>query len=338
MGEVAPGGVDDALGFPGGARGVEDEEHRLAVHRLGRAPGRLEVHQLVPPVIPALGDLRERVADPAGMPLDHDDVADRGAALEGLVGVPLERHHLAPAVAPVRGDEADRAGVVDPVAERLCREAPEHHRVHGADAGAAQHRDRGFGNHGQIDCHPVARFDAERLERIGAPVDLPVQVPVGEDPPVPRLALPDDRRLVAPGPVQVTIEAVGRNVELPSHEPLRVRPVPLEDCRPRRDPVQGARLLLPEAQSVRLGTPVELGLRVGLSGERRGRWEPAGLQKQGSQLIGHGPPRCGVPLILSRPGVSGKALHFPAVHRGVLGGGSVAPIPRIPRSRGVTED
>ena len=64
VGEVAAGGVDDALGLSGGARGVEDEEQVLGVHRLGRAGGGLGLQQPVPPVIAAFLHLGARLRRP----------------------------------------------------------------------------------------------------------------------------------------------------------------------------------------------------------------------------------------------------------------------------------
>ena len=63
--QIAAGRVDDALGLPGRAGGVEDVEHVLRVHRLGLARERRVLHQLVIPVIAArpsscTGDRRAR--------------------------------------------------------------------------------------------------------------------------------------------------------------------------------------------------------------------------------------------------------------------------------------
>ena len=51
--EVAAGRVHDALGLPGGARRVEDEQQILGVHRLGRALGALARDLVVPPEVAA---------------------------------------------------------------------------------------------------------------------------------------------------------------------------------------------------------------------------------------------------------------------------------------------
>jgi hypothetical protein len=65
-------------------------------------------------------------------------------------------------------------------------------------------------------------LDAERLQHVGELADLPVQVEVGERPPVAGLAFPDDRGGVAARGAHVAIEAVDADVELAVDEPLRV--------------------------------------------------------------------------------------------------------------------
>src|SRR5665647_3355793 len=51
---VAAGGVQHALRFAGGARGVEDEHRVFRVHLLGRAVGRSLGHRVMVPNIAAL--------------------------------------------------------------------------------------------------------------------------------------------------------------------------------------------------------------------------------------------------------------------------------------------
>src|SRR5260370_35660551 len=52
-GQVPAGGVHDALGLAGGARGVEQVQHVLGVHLLGRAVGGGILDEVVPPDIAA---------------------------------------------------------------------------------------------------------------------------------------------------------------------------------------------------------------------------------------------------------------------------------------------
>ena len=66
--------------------------------------------------------------------------------------------------------------------QALGGEAGENHAVDGADPGAGQQGDGQFGNHGQIDGHPVAFFHAHFLQHVGETADLGVQHLVGVDP------------------------------------------------------------------------------------------------------------------------------------------------------------
>ena len=111
-------------------------------------------------------------------------------------------------VAAVGGDDDLGLGVVDPVDDRVGREAAEDARVGGADAGAGQHGDRQLGDHRHVDGDPVAPLDAEALEHVGEPADLVEQLGVGDGAGVARLALPVVRDLVAPAGLDVAVEAV----------------------------------------------------------------------------------------------------------------------------------
>ena len=83
--------VDDALGTPRGAAGVEDEERILGVHLLrGRFGGELE--QIV---IVDLADCLWLVALRASG--DNDDVLDRVQAVDSFIDDGFERHGLAAA-------------------------------------------------------------------------------------------------------------------------------------------------------------------------------------------------------------------------------------------------
>lgn len=55
LGHVAPRGMDDPLGLARGAAGVEDVEDVLAVHGLRLAVRAGFLHQIIPPVVSALG-------------------------------------------------------------------------------------------------------------------------------------------------------------------------------------------------------------------------------------------------------------------------------------------
>ena len=234
---------------------------------------------------------------------------DRGALGQGLVGHPLERQDLASTVAAVGRDQADGLLVVDPVPQRLRREPAEHDRVDRADPRAGQHRDCRLRDHGQVDRHPVAAPDAQRLERVGASLDFAGQVPVGQHPAVAGLAFPDDGGLVAPWPLEVPVETVGRHIELAAHEPAGVRRGPFQRGGPGGHPVQLPGLSGPEAEAVGRRRSVEIGLGCRPGGEF-GWWrEPPLLGEQGVDLMAH---------VRSLNGVAiGPGCRFPISCRGV---------------------
>src|SRR5262249_43459727 len=71
--KIAARGVNDALGLPGRAGGVEDVEHVLGVHRLRLTGERRVLHQPVIPVIASFLDVDRHVRTAA---LHYDDVFD----------------------------------------------------------------------------------------------------------------------------------------------------------------------------------------------------------------------------------------------------------------------
>lgn len=109
--EVTGGGVHDALGLAGRARGIEEEERVLRVHGLGGNVVGPLLHLVVPPDITALlhGDLGAGAAE-------DEAVADVGALLEGIVDNLLGANELAATLALVRGDDDARIGVDDAIA------------------------------------------------------------------------------------------------------------------------------------------------------------------------------------------------------------------------------
>jgi hypothetical protein len=269
--QVAAGGVQDALGLAGGAAGVQREQRVLGVVRRRLVARAGAVDGVVPPHVAALGPAH-RVAGP----LDHQHALDLGVLEHRPVGRVLERHDVATPPATVGGDEQAGAGVAQAIGQGLGREAAEHHGVRGADAGTRQHGDGRLRHHRQVDGDEVAGLDAERGQRVGRLAHLAVQLLVGQDPGVARLALPQDGGLVAPPPGQVAIDAVGADVERAADEPAGVWELPVKGLGPRPGPGQlggdvgpealggldRARpeaLVLVEALDVRL--PCELGRR-----------------------------------------------------------------------------
>ena len=201
--QVAAGRVHDALGLAGSARGVERIERMLGVELGRRAHGALRRDQLVPPDVAPLTHLDLGPGAP-----QHHAVHDRGASLERLVHVGLELDLLSAAPSGVRRDAHLGLGVVNPVDQRLGREAAEDDRMDRPDTRAREHRDHRLGHQRHIDRDAIALLHAETLERVGRARDLARQHLIREHAHVARLALPDERRLVAPCGGQVAVEAI----------------------------------------------------------------------------------------------------------------------------------
>src|SRR5688572_21607552 len=91
--------------------------------------------------------------------------------------------------------------------------------MHGADARAREHRNRGLRNHRHVDRDAVALAHAERLERVRALAHTLVELAVRDSLRQPRIvALPQDRSLVA-ALREVTIETVRGDIEFAVVEP-----------------------------------------------------------------------------------------------------------------------
>src|SRR5207249_7517497 len=134
--------------------------------------------------------------------------------------------------------------------------------VGGADAGAREHGHRRFRDHRHVDPDAVAGLDAEPLEHVREPADLPQQLRVGEPPDLARLALPDDGGLVLARAGHVAVEAVLGEVQRAAHEPLGEGGLPLQDPVPLARPLEGRRLLGPEALGILDAPLVELAVLV----------------------------------------------------------------------------
>ena len=123
-----------------------------------------------------------------------------------------------------------------------------------ADAGAGQHGEGGFGDHRQIERHPVAATDPLPLEHIGEAADFLMQVAVGDDTALARIiAFPDYRGLVAAFG-QVPVDTIGRDVELTVGEPAYAEIDFIEAAFVHLgkggDPVEPLRLIAPEGVGV----------------------------------------------------------------------------------------
>ena len=114
-----------------------------------------------------------------------------------LVRRRLELYRVSAAPAAVGGDQQLGAGVFDSVLQRRRREAAEHDRMDGPDPVAGVHRDDRLRHQRQIDRDPVTLAYTLRLQGVGEPADLAVQLAVGKSAGVARLAFKDDRCLLA---------------------------------------------------------------------------------------------------------------------------------------------
>jgi hypothetical protein len=284
LGEVAAGGVQDALGLTRGAGGVEDEQRVLCLEGLGGVLGGLAADHVVPPHVAALveGGLLARTA--------HDeDMLDLRALGDGLVDGRLEGGGLAAPVAAVGGDDELGVGVLDTGGDGLGREAAEDHRVGRADTGAGQHRHRRLGDHRQIDRDPVTDADAQFDEGVGGARDLVLELGIGDRAAVAGLALEMDGDPVAMAGLDMTIDAVVRHIQPAVGEPLgerRVRPV--QRLGRLHRPAQSAGLGGPEAQPVRLRLLIRFRRHIGGCRQLGRRSEPALLLQQvGQALVAH---------------------------------------------------
>ena len=249
--------VHHAFGLARRAAGVEDIEHVLGVHRLGVALVGSLGHQVLPPHVAALlhSDARR-----LSHSLDYHDLFDRGRPGKRVVDVGFERHNVAAPPRAVARHQDLGLGVVDALAQRLGGKAAEHHAVRRPDLGAGEQGDGQFRHHPHVHGNAVALLDAQRLQRVGAAVDLALEHPEREHSGVARLAFPNNRRLVAPVGPGVPVHAVVSDVQLSTHKPLRPRDLPFEHLVPALEPVEVLSLLGPEGFEVRARPVVDRGI------------------------------------------------------------------------------
>src|SRR5205823_6485631 len=112
--QVAGGRVQDALGFPCRAAGVEDVQRMFAVEWLGGTVGGSVRHQVVPPQVAAGLHIHFLIAA-----IEDDTFLDGRRLGEGSVDVFLERDDLAAAPAAVGGDEQPRLRIVVAIGDGL---------------------------------------------------------------------------------------------------------------------------------------------------------------------------------------------------------------------------
>ena len=252
-GQVAAGGVQDALGLGRRAARVEDEQRVLGVELLGRALGVGRLADLVEPDVAAVLHLAVGVGV-----LDDDDVLERLEVAHHLVDLLLDRRGLALAPRAVDGDQRLGLGELHALLDRVGREAAEDDVVRRADPRAGEHRHHDLGDHRQVDPDDVALLDPEVLQRVGEPLDVAVQIGVGDVALLALLAAPVEGDPVAVAGLDVAIEAVVGGVDLAVREPLVERRVGVVEVLGRLlEPVQVLGLLDPPALPVLLGLLVD---------------------------------------------------------------------------------
>ncbi len=251
---VTAGGVEDALGFSGGARGVEDEEGVFGAHPLVGAGGALAAALLVEPEV-ATG----LHADLGGGAASHEHGLDQVETLHRTIHRFLEAQLAAAAQSLVGGHHQAGAGVEDAVADRLGAEAAEDDGMDRADAGAGEHGVGQLGDHRHVDADPVAPAHAVVAEDVGDPADLVFELAVGDVLVLSRLVLdPDDGVLIAPL-LEVAVDAVVAGVEAAAEVPpeIHVVVIVVVDRVPGVEPGDALGLPGPEGLGIVEGQTVE---------------------------------------------------------------------------------
>ena len=189
-------------------------------------------------------------SDVAAGTLQDDAGVDIGAALQGRIGIGLQRHLAAAAQPFVCRDQTGRVAVDDPVLQAVRREAAEHDRVDCADPRAGEHGIGGFGDHRHVDRDAVALLHAARLQHIGQAADFFVCLAIGDCGALARVvAFPDDRGLVAAGlqvPVKAVVGDIGGAVAEPADLHVAVE-IAFDHLRVGFEPVDPLAMLAPES-------------------------------------------------------------------------------------------
>jgi hypothetical protein len=104
--------------------------------------------------------------------------------------------------------------------------------------------------------------------------DLTIQVEIGQRPPIPRFAFPDNGGFVAACAADVPIDAVDARVQRAADEPFRMRRLPVQHLRPGREPIELGGEFGPEAFGVAIGARVHrLVAHVGRRTNMRRGWK-----------------------------------------------------------------
>src|SRR5439155_12694003 len=117
----------------------------------------------------------------------------------------------------VLGEQELTFHVVQPIGERLRREAAEDDGVRSAEARAREHRDRQLRDHPHVDAHRRPLADTEPLERVREADDLALELPEGDLAALADgLAFPEVGDLVPESGLDMAVDAVEADIELPT--------------------------------------------------------------------------------------------------------------------------
>src|SRR4029077_15948994 len=100
--------------------------------------------------------------------------------------------------------------------------------MHRTDPRAGEHGDRGLRNIRERNDDTIAFFYFVSLQDISEEASFAMQLLISKRPFVAGFAFPDDCRFVPARSYQMPIQAIFRNVEFASEEPLRERRFPFE--------------------------------------------------------------------------------------------------------------
>ena len=255
--QVTGGAVLHALGFAGGAGGVQDEQRVFGVHRHRRAFGALAFHGLGEGLV---APFHHVAGSRCALIHQHRVHCLAAAQVQSIVDDALEGQFAATAHLVVGSDHGHGAHVHDAVLHRLGAEAAKHHAVRGANAGAGLHGHHALDGHGHVDQDAVTLLDALGLEGIGKLADAGQQLLVGDARHGAVVGLEDDDGLVLGRGADVAVQAVGRSVEFTVGKPAVKRRIALVQCLGERlVPLQ---LLAPQTR------PVPLKIALGFCAQR----------------------------------------------------------------------
>src|SRR5205814_2255600 len=128
--------------------------------------------------------------------------------LQRFVNCRLQFHFRTAPVSAICRHNKLTARVVDAIYQCSGREAAEDDRVCCAEPRAGEHRNRQFRYERHVERNAVALLNARALQNIYEATDLSMQLLVGQCSLLARLALPDNRSLVTPPRLKMSVQTV----------------------------------------------------------------------------------------------------------------------------------